>query len=218
MMPTPIAICIEDMDSLDNSSKYLRCVAVAGRLPGLQMKSNGAVIWQDKDKTACELWVSGDNCLILYRPQGATPLTLHRAGRSLDVPFDKPVVVIDQDQIDFGQRRLRLHVHGKTTKVMPPAPFVPENKKAGRLGRAAAAMAIGSLLAAGGCLEVRDAPPSVVVKDEGTEPIDVRESPPEVMAPEETQQPQPNEPPEEPPKINEIEVRETPPKVIMKDE
>ena len=54
----------------------------------------------------CELWVSADDRLILYRPEGADAVAVSRAGRSLDVPSGKPVVLIDQDQIDVDSNGL----------------------------------------------------------------------------------------------------------------
>ena len=92
-MPKPIAICIEDLGS-EPKTRYLRCVALPGRQPGLRLDKAGSVLWQSDDGVSCELWVSADERLILYRPEAKAsgPVTLHRAGRSLDVPFGKSLV------------------------------------------------------------------------------------------------------------------------------
>ncbi len=176
-MPKPMAICIEDV----SAGKFLRCVAVAGREPGLRVDSKGDVLWKSDEAVACELWVSADEKLILYRPDGARAVTLHRAGRSLDVPFGKPVVVIDRDEVDVGERRLRIHVHGDAPAVAAPSPFAPEKSTLGKLARAAAAAAVIGA-GVGGCntknIVVRDGPPTPPPP-----PIDVRESPPLVVEP-----------------------------------
>jgi hypothetical protein len=56
-MPKPMAICIEDLDS-QPKTKYLRCVALPGRQPGLRLDKAGSVLWQNDDGVSCELWVS----------------------------------------------------------------------------------------------------------------------------------------------------------------
>ncbi len=180
-MPKPMALCIENLDPQSGAPKYVRCVALPGRQPGLRLAFGGAVLWQSDDAIACELWVSGDDRLILYRPEGATAVVLRRAGRGLDVPYDKPVVVIDQDEIDVGTRRLRVHVHGDAPAVAAPSEYVPEQGALGRLVRAAAAaVAIASAVATGGCIEVRDKPPKPAPppKPPHEKKIDVRDESP----------------------------------------
>jgi len=159
-MPKPMALCIENLDPQSGVPKYVRCVALPGRQPGLRLDFRGAVLWQSDDAIACELWVSADDRLILYRPKGAAAVTLRRTGRRLDVPCGKPVVVVDQDEIDVGARRLRVHVHGDASAIAAPSVFVPEQGVLSRLARAAVtAAAIVSAMATGGCIEVRDKPP-----------------------------------------------------------
>jgi len=175
-MPKPIAICIEDLDAQPRI-KYLRCVALPGRQPGLRLDEAGRVLWQSDDGVSCELWVSADERLILYRPAARAPVTLHRAGRSLDVPCGKPVVVVDQDQVDVGSRRLRIHVHGHTSTVAAPSPLPARSRPFGRLAQAAATAAvIGAFTTAGGCtiIDIIDNPPEVAAPT-----IEVIENPPE---------------------------------------
>lgn len=169
-MPKPLAICIEDLEP-QPETKYLRCVALPGRQPGLRLNNAGYALWQSDDDASCELWVSADDRLILYRPEDKSPVTLRRAGRSLDVPLGKPVVVLDKDQIDVGTRRLRVHVHGQTTSVAAPSPLPSSRSRGyGRLTQAVATAAVIGAIAATGCADT----------DAGITPvIDVIENPPE---------------------------------------
>jgi len=150
----------------------------------------------------CELWVSADDRLILYRPEGADAVAVSRAGRSLDVPYEKPVVLIDQDQIAVGGRQLRVHVHGEAPAVSAPSALAPQQGALSGLARAAAVAAtIGVAAVAGGCgkkIEVRDEPPKV----------EAAPDPPKEKAIEEKQTPQDVETPKSP---KEIEVRTQPP-------
>ncbi len=178
-MPKPMALCIENLGSQSGAPKYVRCVALPGRQPGLRLDLSGAVLWQSDDAIACELWVSADDRLILYRPEGAAAVTLRRVGRSLDVPCGKPVVVIDQDAIDLGTQRLRVHVHGDAPAIAAPSVFVPGQGVLSRLARAAVAAAtMLSAMTVGGCIEVRDKPPKV----------EVRQKPPDVQLPQPPQE------------------------------
>jgi hypothetical protein len=169
-MAKPIAICIEDLDS----TKYIRCVALPGRQPGLRLDEAGKVLWQSDDGVTCELWVSADERLVLYRPEGRIPVTLRRAGRSLDVPCDKPVIIVDKDQVDVGPHHLRVHIHGEASSVVAPSVLVSRPRSSNRLVQAVAAAAvIGAVAATGGCTDVI-VPPT----------IEVIEDPPEVAIPE----------------------------------
>ncbi|MCP4542782.1 MAG: hypothetical protein GY832_37135 [Chloroflexi bacterium] len=170
-MPKPIAICIENLDT-QSTSKYLRCVALPGRQPGLRLDETGRVLWQSDDGVSCELWVSADGRLVLYRPETNIPVTLHRAGRSLSVPCGKPVIVIDQDQVDVGARHLRIHVHGQALAINAPSPLPSRTRSFGRLAQAAATAAvIGAVTAAGGCTDADFL---------ATPTIEIIENPPEV--------------------------------------
>jgi hypothetical protein len=220
-MPHPLAICLEDLDAGSPGERYLRCVALPGRQPGLRVDRAGVVLWRSDEAMACELWVSQDEKLILYRPAGGAPVTVRRVGRTLEVPFGKPVVLIDQDEVVAGMRRLRVHVHGVATTVAEPSPLpVPEKAARGGLRSAAAAVALGAALGGAALFQVRchppepsPVPPLPEDRDAGAPPpddagaqqdIEVRVVPPE--APPEVEPPAPPPPPPE-----QIEVRETPP-------
>jgi len=210
-MPQPLAICLEDLDGRTTSARYLRCVAVVGRQPGLRVDGQGTVLWKSDDGAACELWVSGDDKLILYRREGAPPVLVRREGRALDAPAGKPIVLLDQDRFELAGRRFRVHVHGRAPAVAPPSPL-PETSASSFPKAAAAAVALSAALGAAGCkkdedrtkdVEVRVQPPSVPVQvmdvpsaaDVGpgpitvdattsdSEPIEIRVAPPMVAAP-----------------------------------
>jgi hypothetical protein len=169
-MLKPLAICIEDLDAESRTEKYVRCVALVGRQPGLRLDEAGRVVWRSEEGTACELWVSADGRLVLYRQEGMGRVTLHRAGRSLDVPCAKPVIVADKDRIDVGARRLRVHVHGEAPVVAAPSPLASRQRPFGRLAQAVTTAAvIGAVVAAGGCTDIW-ATPTIEVIDNPPEP------------------------------------------------
>ncbi len=206
-MSDPLAICIEDLDAESRSGQYVQCVALPGRQPGLRLDAEGRVTWLNEgmapEALACELCVSLDGRLILYRPEGAAAVTVRREGRSLAAPFGKPVILLDKDEVDVGARRLRIHVHGTAPAIAAPAPLkVPANPLERLVkGAAAAAAVIG---AATGCIEVRETPPVVAPFTETPTPtIEVRNFPPTATPHPVTDTPTPTK----------IEIRETPPLV-----
>jgi len=172
LVPTPLAICLEDLAPVSRSERYLRCVALVGRQPGLRLALDGTVAWQTDGAVGCELWVSLDDRLILLRPAGAPPVVVRRAGRSLDVPVDKPVVVIDQDVAEVGPKRIRLHVHGQAAEVSAPS-YLPERAATGA-ARLAALVAMGAAVAGCRGTGTSDQSPSGT-----TTAVEVREHPPE---------------------------------------
>jgi hypothetical protein len=173
-MSKPLEICIEDLHAKALGEQYLKCVALPGSQPGLRVDRRGQVLWKSDHEVACELWVSGDDQLILRRPSGAEPVRVSRAGRSLDVPFDKPVVLLDRDDVQVGGRALRVHFHGFTEAIRPPA-FLSESVVA-RMRQAAAAAAIATLGAGAACVtggeQGRGAtPPAYVAEEAGAAPV-----------------------------------------------
>jgi hypothetical protein len=178
-MPKPLAICIEDIGS-QSKTRYMRCVALPGRQPGLRLDETGQVLWRSDEGVSCELWVSADDRLVLYRPEGAPAVFLHRAGRSLDVPCGKPVFVIDKDEVDVGSRHLRIHVHGQSPSIAAPSPLPSRLRPFSHLAQAATAAAIVGAVTAFGCseIEVRDEPP---VEVQPTPTVEVRDDPPTVV-------------------------------------
>ena len=197
-MVKPLAICIEDVDASKKTTRYTQCVALPGRQPGLRLDENGRARWFNEQAVACELWVSADNRLILYRPEGVPPVQVRRAGRSLDAPCEKPVILLDKDEVTVGARRLRVHIHGEAAAVTAPTPLVVKPRPLDRLAQTAAAAAVIGTLATG-CIEVRETPPIVAAPtDTPTPTIEVRDFPPEPVIPSDTPTPT-------------IEVRDFPP-------
>jgi hypothetical protein len=166
-MPTPLEICLEETALPPDDERYIRCVALPGSAPGLALDRQGAVRWMPDAPADYGLWVSGDDQLILLRAQGAGPITVRRAGRSLEAPCAMPVVLRDQDLLEIDGRELRVHVHGATDEVHPP-----ERLSRSMLARAArataAALALSATVGLGG--------------GAAAEPIEVRSQPPEMVA------------------------------------
>ena len=156
-MPKPLSICIEDLGAANEEERYTRCVALPGGQPGLGLDPAGHVLWQTGCPVACELWISADDKLILRRPDGAPVVRVSRLGRSIEAPFGKPVVLLDQDEIDVSGRGFRVHVHGEAQAVHPPTPLRQKLKRAA--GIAAAVALSAAPVAASEPVEVRDHPP-----------------------------------------------------------
>jgi len=163
-MPEPIALCIEYLDAREREDRYMRCVALPGYDVALGLDERGETVWRDPDRIACELWVSADDQLIIVRREGGPETVVYRAGRSLSLPADKPVVLIDCDRVDVGARRLRVHVHGVAGAVHEPAPL--EERTTRPLAAIAAAVAISA--SAVGCK-----PSSGVHETPSAEPVPV---------------------------------------------
>lgn len=213
-MPTPIAVCLEDLTRPQEDDRFLKCVALGGRGPGLRISSTGDVRWKEEQggAVACELWVSADERLILFRPEGAVRVAVHRAGRSLAVPEGKPVVVVHGDIVDgtdAGWAR-KVHVHGRASAVSAPSTF-----RRG-VAKAVAAAAMSAAVVATSCggatetspdpVEIRDEPPSMT-----------EVPPPDESQPEETPPPQEETQPPPDPDPEPIEVREEPPEPPLPD-
>lgn len=182
-MPKPISVCLEELR--EGEGRFLRCVAVPGRGPGLRLAADGTVRWREGE-THCELWVSTDERLILFRPAGGPPAVVSRAGRSVDAPEEKPVVLLGGDEIRLGGRAFRVHLHGPTQVLAAPEPFQPRVEPRGRLRAAAAAVALGTVVAAGcgggtptGTTHPEDPADASAGQDpDPDEPIEVRYQPP----------------------------------------
>jgi hypothetical protein len=153
-MPTPKAICIEDLAGARSQPRYTQCVALPGNEKGLALDEQGHLVWKNERSEACQIWISADDRLILYRLPDAPPVEVSRAGRSVMAPVKNPVVLLDGDEIAIGGRRLRVHIHGQCSKGRPPAPVAPMRPAGSERGRgraATAALVLGAAVAAGGC-------------------------------------------------------------------
>lgn len=140
----PIALCLE---ALDRSEEPLtRCVALAGRQPGLRISASGAVQWLcEENAGSIELWVTADARLALFRNSEAPAVELHRAKRRLDVPSAKPVIIIDGDELRSATWAFRVHIHGETLGVIAPEPVAAPRRPRRLLRTTAAALAVAAL-------------------------------------------------------------------------
>ena len=171
--PRPIAVCVEDVDAFQSRARYLCCVALPGGQPGLGVGADASVLWQRVAGVAVELWVSADERLVARRRDASGRIALHRGERSLQLPVDKPVVMLDQDLLEVAGRCLRLHVHGHAAAASAPTAYPPARETAGprtdlsraipSAARLATAMTVSAL--AVGCqkeaIEVREHPPEL---------------------------------------------------------
>lgn len=175
-MPLPIEICLEDLGLSPDDERYIRCVALPGGEPGLALDHAGLVRWMAPADYG--LWVSADDRLILLRAEGAAPITVQRGGRSVEAPEERPVVLLDGDELQVDGRRLRVHVHGEASEVFSPEPLT--GRALARIARAtAAALALGAMVGAGG--EVAAQPG---ITGAGKQPpVEVRRRPPKPVAP-----------------------------------
>ena len=175
--PTPLAICLEDLDAPKDDERYLRCVALPGEQPGLTLDRQGGVKWMPDGPEAYEIWVSLDGRLVIYRNDGAPQITVRRGGRTLEAPAEKPVLLLDQDLLEVAGRRLRVHVHGEADEVHEPE-FLSARSLARMARAAAAALALGT--AVGGAGVAEGAP---VASATGDQAIEVRLHPPKKKVP-----------------------------------
>jgi hypothetical protein len=174
-MPTPLEICLEDLDLQPEDERYLRCIALPGGEPGLTLDRAGTARWMPDGPECYELWVSDDERLVLYRNEGAGPIVVERGGRAVEAPELSPVILLDQDLLRVDGRRLRVHVHGETELVYPPERL--SASAFSRLARAAAAARALGAAVGGGPAEARPASPAA-----GVTPIEVRSRPPKKVA------------------------------------
>lgn len=188
----PIALCLEPLDRRDEP--LTRCVALAGRQPGLRIRADGAVRWLVEDEAgSIELWVTADARLALYRTDNAPCVQLHRASRRLEVPCAKPVIIVDGDELRSARWGFRVHVHGETEQAMAPEPVAAPRRPRRLLRTTAAALAVAALgsqaaavepPAAGTSATDAGADATAQLPDAGEEevvpavPIEIREHPP----------------------------------------
>jgi hypothetical protein len=172
-MLTLLEICLEETHLPPEAERYIRCVALPGGEPGLALDREGAVRWMPDDPVDYALCLSADDQLILLRASGAAPITVSRAGRSLEAPAEMPVVLLDQDLLRVNGRELRVHVHGAADEI-----HAPERLSGSALARLARATAAALALGAAGVSGSATAERAVA----GPTPIEVRSQPP-VMRP-----------------------------------
>jgi hypothetical protein len=168
--PRPIELCLERVRS-SSADRYVRCTAQVGRAMGLALGVDGRILWREQSGVGCEIWVSADQRLMAWCPPGTPPTTLYRAGRVLQLPRERPVVLRHHDELELAATRFRVHVHGVTNLVHAPAIVRT-------LARAAAAatlaLAVGGSAGCGGLAAPH---PDATAADATAAPPDARDVP-----------------------------------------
>ncbi len=174
-MPSSFAICLEDLNATDPDRRYLSCVALVGRVSGLIVEADGATQWKSPHNAGLELWVSQDDRLILYLPEDVPmEVTVSRSGRSLVVPHEKPVVLLDGDELTLPMAHLKVHIHGVAPAEHAPSWLKQSNDGPSRVMKAAATAALAVTTVLGGACTNNDG------NQPKKTPIEVREHPPAV--------------------------------------
>lgn len=148
-MCEPLALCIEDPSAGDGPGRYVQCVALAGGEPGLGVDRNARPLWNSREGLVFLLCVSGDDRLVLFRPDNAEPadVFVHRSGRSVAAEPCKPVVLLDKDRVQIGLRTLRVHIHGAAEEIHEPRALAPQPAR-WKFRTAAASLVLGAAIGA----------------------------------------------------------------------
>jgi hypothetical protein len=144
IMSRPQEICLEELDGAPEDERFVRCVALPGASAGLALDRAGAVRWMHEGPDGHGLCVSDDDRLVLLAGADAGEVAVERGHRQVVAPAGKPVVLMDQDLLILGDRRLRVHLHGETDEL-----HAPERLGRSALLRWAAAAAAALTLGAG---------------------------------------------------------------------
>ncbi len=173
-MSSHIEVCLEELDAHPEEECFVRCVAVAGGQPGLTLDSEGLVRWMPDDESNCHgLWVSEDGRLMLYGSESPAAVVVERGQRSQEAPVGKPVVLIDQDILLLGGKRLLVHIHGETQQL-----YEPERLTRSAMRRFIEAAAVAASLTLGGSALAAGTAQSPTAGLQEPPPIEVRRHPP----------------------------------------
>jgi hypothetical protein len=173
-MPSHIEVCLEELDAHPEEECFVRCVAVAGGQPGLALDREGLVRWMPDDEDRCHgLWVSQDGRLMLHGSESTAAAVVERGHRSQEAPVGKPVVLIDQDILLLGGKRLLVHLHGETEEL-----YEPERLTRSAMRRFFEAAAVAARLTLGGTALAAGSAQSPTVGLQEPPSIEVRLRPP----------------------------------------
>jgi hypothetical protein len=173
-MVQPFAVCLESLDGPKGHVRHLACTALVGPAPGLALSEAGEVSWCES-VSAVSFWVSADSRLVLVRESGAPEVQVERAGRSLSVPWHKPVVLANADVVSTARRRYRVHLHGPAASITPPTAVSYHD--ASSLRSVAAAVALG-VVGLGCCKGMMPGGDRDAAQPDASQGIEVREHPP----------------------------------------
>jgi hypothetical protein len=148
-----LSICLEDILAENQDERYLCCTVKRGRAGGLSVDNKGTTQWMVDDSPAFQLFFTREDTLGLYRLHNGAAVQVRRGRRTLDAPFEKPVILRHRDELVIAGRHYRVHVHGEVTKARAPYFFNQQLQKASNV---AAAVVLGAALTAGACREADD--------------------------------------------------------------
>jgi hypothetical protein len=152
------SLCLEDLES--TVPRFVRCVALAAGQLGLGLAPDGSPAWQDAAAAECPIAVAADGRLALTRTERAPAVQVQRAGREVDVPPLRPIMLRDGDVLIVAGHRVRLFRHGQVTRVHRPQ--LLRGKVAAFAAAAALALSAGVAAPAGADapIEVQPRPPA----------------------------------------------------------
>jgi hypothetical protein len=145
-----LAICLEDILVQDEDKRFLCCTVKKGRAGGLSVDNKGTTQWMVDDNPAFQLFFTREDTLGLYRVKNGAKVQVRRGRRTLDVPFEKPVILRHQDELVIARRHYRVHVHGEVTHPYAPYFFKQQIQQASNV---AAAVVLGAALTIGSCTD-----------------------------------------------------------------
>ncbi|MBU1411521.1 hypothetical protein KKC22_08375 [Myxococcota bacterium] len=144
-----LAICLENLNSTEGGSRFQACMAMPSGTSGLSITPAAEVRWKAARGPSAHLGTTDDGRLALFVDAGFHPMpVVKRGGRVLVCPEGRPVILIDQDEVDLSGARWRVHLHGLVEDAAPASsPFFV---------RTAAVLA--GLALAAGCAGTRENP------------------------------------------------------------
>ncbi|MBN2671508.1 MAG: hypothetical protein JXX29_07535, partial [Deltaproteobacteria bacterium] len=154
-MTKVLAICLEDVLAEDPDKRYLCCTVKNGRSGGLSVDNKGTTQWMVDKNPAFQLFFTREDTLGLYRLKNGAAVQVRRGRRTLDAPFEKPVILRHKDELVIAGRHYRVHVHGEVKHTYAPYFFKQQ------ISNVAAATVLGAALTLGACSTVDgDTPPN----------------------------------------------------------
>lgn len=129
-MSKAMALSLEIVSGVGSHGEMIQCVALEKGQPGLGLSPSGVVLWQSEEQPAIELSVDENGRLVLQRHESLRLLII-RGGRPLKVIFETPTVVLDQDEIDLFDRRLRVQLYGPSQTIHAPEVMGATNESDG---------------------------------------------------------------------------------------
>ncbi|MDJ0764685.1 MAG: hypothetical protein QNJ97_17025 [Myxococcota bacterium] len=118
-MSKPVALCVE-LKNNPEKTRYYKCTARTGREKGLTIQLDGTIGWCEISDVACELWVSDDQRLMVFRPSGGPDVYVSRANRKICLAEAQMATLLHLDELTINGRSYCIHVHGIAETIHPP--------------------------------------------------------------------------------------------------